>query len=106
MAAPDSQPRIDGSYRPGTNWMPDRGKLYRFSATDVTVIQPWPLPQAWRREGRGGWQGCHPHINLRAVDDSDDEDCPEAVERRSWRQASSSSIACSGVICQPLSRLT
>ena len=69
MAAPDSQQRIDGSYRPGTNWMPDRGKLYRFSATDVTVIQPWPLPQAWRRKGNGGWQGCHPHIDLRVVGD-------------------------------------
>jgi hypothetical protein len=58
----------DNDYCAGTNWMPDRGKLYRFSDHGVVVIRPWPLPQAWFKTGKGPWKAARPQIDLGLVD--------------------------------------
>ena len=55
-------------FKPGTNWMPDRGKLYQFSSSSVMVIRPWPLPQAWHKGEVGGWRPACPRIDLRSAD--------------------------------------
>ena len=60
-----TQPR---PFRTGVNWMPDRGKLYRFGRDGVTVIRPWPHPQAWRKNGSGRWYGHIPEVQLGVVD--------------------------------------
>jgi hypothetical protein len=63
--------------RPGTIWMPQRGKLYRFASHGVTVIRPWPAPQAWvHLDGQGAsWLGWRPSLDLSQ---------PRAAERAAW----------------------
>jgi hypothetical protein len=55
-------------FEPGTNWMPERGKLYRFTDRSVVVIRPWPLPQAWQKYTGGTWTPAAPRINLPLVE--------------------------------------
>ena len=56
---PENQP-----FKAGTNWMPDRSKLYRFTDVDVTVIRPWPDPRAWYRATGRAWMPAMPLIHL------------------------------------------
>ena len=56
-----TQPR---EFTRGTNWMPDRGKLYRFSDHGVVVIRPWPNPQAWVKHGIGPWRAARPCVDV------------------------------------------
>ena len=53
-----AQPR---KFKPGTNWMPDRGKLYLFTTRDVIVVRPWPDPMAWRLGTEGPWHSVRPY---------------------------------------------
>ena len=56
----------DGSVRtPGTSLF--NGRIYRFDATGVVVIDPWPEPRAWTKRDSGRWLSCRPWIDLSAV---------------------------------------
>ena len=53
----------DGAVRtPGTSL--HKGRIYRFRPGGVTVIDPWPRPQAWRKADEGEWRSCRPIIDL------------------------------------------
>ncbi|MAY81111.1 MAG: hypothetical protein CL930_10050 [Deltaproteobacteria bacterium] len=56
--------RTEKPFEAGTNWMPERNKLYRFTDHGVVVIRPWPLPQAWRKHGSQNWHPSTPRIDL------------------------------------------
>lgn len=56
----------------GVNWMPERGKLYRFWGSGVpglggvAVIRPWPAPAAWAKDdGDKSFHHSIPRIDLR-----------------------------------------
>ena len=49
---------------PGSYWLADRGKYYRFTPNDVLVIRPWPLPQAWFKENHGSWGSAAPTVEF------------------------------------------
>ena len=51
-------------FRPGTVWLAERGKLYRFSDDEAVVVKPWPKPQAWRKRAGQGWTPAAPLIDL------------------------------------------
>ena len=55
-------------FTPGINWKPERHKLYRFSEHGVTVIRPWPAPQAWYKSVHIGWRPYSPLIDLSCLD--------------------------------------
>ena len=54
----------DTPFRPGTIWMPERGKLYRFTESEAVVIKPWPESQAWRKRLGKGWRPAAPLIDV------------------------------------------
>lgn len=70
-------------FRSGINWMPDRGKLYRFDKEGVTVIRPWPDPSAWRKSGDGPWRGFVPDVDIAAAD-GESNTWPGIFEAEAW----------------------
>ena len=61
----------------GTHWKPKRGKLYRFNQRGVTVIRPWPKPQAWCKQVNSVWHPAMPMIDLSTY---------STAERMAWSE--------------------
>jgi hypothetical protein len=71
----------DTPFRPGTVWLAERGKLYRFTDDEALVVRPWPTPQAWRKRAGQGWAPASPMIDLSMADAG-----TNYGERMAWAQ--------------------
>jgi hypothetical protein len=58
----------DIPFRPGTVWLAEREKLYRFTSDEALVVRPWPTPQAWRKRVGQRWKPAAPMIDLTVAD--------------------------------------
>jgi len=71
----------ESPFRPGTVWLAERGKLYRFTDDEALVVRPWPTPQAWRKRTGQGWVPAAPMIDLSVADTG-----ANYGERMAWAQ--------------------
>ena len=79
MPAPSSR-----SNKYGVSWLPERGRLYRFSPYKVTVIEPWPRVLCWERFGKRKWQGAWPEIRLDLIEQGTAAPYPYRFEQEGW----------------------
>ena len=69
----------------GVSWLPERGRLYRFTRFSVTVIEPWPSVRCWQRHGRQGtWRGAWPDIRLDLLEEGTSAPYPYRFEQAAW----------------------
>lgn len=68
--------------RPGVNWKPDRQRLYRFTRSSITVIQPWPSALCW--EKLTSWRGAHTKVRLDFLDLGTSAPYPYRFEVDAW----------------------
>ncbi|MGB0641018.1 MAG: hypothetical protein ACPGTU_16890, partial [Myxococcota bacterium] len=71
----------DIPFRPGTVWLAEREKLYRFTSDEALVVRPWPTPQAWRKRVGQRWKPAAPMIDLTVADTG-----TNYAERMAWSQ--------------------
>lgn len=69
---------------PGVSWMPERGRLYRFTRDAVTVIQPWPAPRCWIRRHGGPWRSGWPGVRLELLGGGGGVPYPYRFEHDAW----------------------